>query len=101
MKLNKRLITGIGGGILAVVVIILITAASAKKKEAAKHETEKKLAHQQSPRPVRFEKVKATAKQTAPFPRSCKCIGRDGAFVPCGRPAYRSECETRRARERG
>jgi multidrug efflux system membrane fusion protein len=59
MKLNKRLITGIGGGILAVVVIILITAASAKKKEAAKHETEKKLAHQQSPRPVRFEKVKA------------------------------------------
>jgi membrane fusion protein, multidrug efflux system len=62
MKLNKRLITGIGGGVLAIVVIVIVSAAGAKKKEAAKHEVEKKMAHEQSPRPVRFEKVTAQAR---------------------------------------
>ncbi|MDF7822857.1 efflux RND transporter periplasmic adaptor subunit [Pontiellaceae bacterium B12227] len=60
MKLNKRLITGIGGVVLAVAVIILVSAAGAKKKEAAKHETEKKMEHNRSPRPVRFEKVQSS-----------------------------------------
>ncbi len=57
MKLNKQMITGIGGGILAVVVMVLITARGAKKKEAARHETEQKVERNTSARPVRFEKV--------------------------------------------
>jgi RND family efflux transporter MFP subunit len=59
MKLNKKLITGISGGILAVVVIVLISAAGARKKEAAKHENAAKMALKNAPRPVRFEKVTA------------------------------------------
>jgi RND family efflux transporter MFP subunit len=59
MKLNKKLITGIGGGILAVAVIVLVSAAGAKKKEAAKHENEAKMDFKNAPRPVRFERVKA------------------------------------------
>ena len=60
MKLNKKIITGIGGGVLAVIVIALISAAGAKKKEAAKHEIEARMAHNESPRPVRFEKLKTS-----------------------------------------
>jgi RND family efflux transporter MFP subunit len=59
MKMNKRLIAGIGGGILLVTVIILISAAGAKKKEAAKQDREAKMDRNLSPRPVRFETVRA------------------------------------------
>ncbi len=59
MKMNKRLITGIGGGVLAIAVIILVSATGARKKEAAKHESEKKMERNLAPRPVRFETVQA------------------------------------------
>lgn len=59
MKLNKKLITGIGGGLLLFVVVIVISGASAKRKEAEKHTIEVKMAHETEPRPVRLEKVKA------------------------------------------
>jgi RND family efflux transporter MFP subunit len=59
MKLNKQMITGIGGGVLAVVVIVLISAAGARKKEAAKHLTQKKMEQSNAARPVRFETVQA------------------------------------------
>jgi len=59
MKMNKRIITGIGGGVLAIAVVILISATGVKKKEAAKHESETKMERNRSPRPVRLEKVQA------------------------------------------
>lgn len=60
MKMNKRLITGIGGGILVVAVIILISVTGAKKKETAKYEIENKMERNLSPRPVRLETVRAS-----------------------------------------
>ncbi|MDF7809279.1 efflux RND transporter periplasmic adaptor subunit [Pontiellaceae bacterium B12219] len=59
MKLNKKLITGIFGGILALVVIVLISAAGARKKEKSKHVSAAKLEQNSAPRAVRFEEVKA------------------------------------------
>ncbi|MCF7849401.1 MAG: efflux RND transporter periplasmic adaptor subunit [Kiritimatiellales bacterium] len=59
MKLNKNIVTGVGGGVLAVAVVVLISVSSAKKREAAKHEMETKMAQQSAPRPVRFERVRA------------------------------------------
>ncbi len=59
MKLNKKLITGLGGGLLAVVVIAVLGVASAERKAAEKHAVEVKLAKENAPRPVRYEKVKA------------------------------------------
>ncbi|VGO12901.1 Macrolide export protein MacA [Pontiella desulfatans] len=60
MKLNKQMITGVGGGLLALAVIVLVSAAGAKKKEAAKHENEGRMAFNNTPRPVRYETVAAS-----------------------------------------
>lgn len=59
MKLNKQLITGIGGGIVLLAVVIVIAGNRAKKSEAARHAVATKIAQQQAPRPVRFERVQA------------------------------------------
>lgn len=59
MKLNKRLVTGIGGAILAIIVIVVLAGASTKKKEKNWYEEKSKKALMSSPRPVRCETVKA------------------------------------------
>lgn len=59
MKLNKKIITGIGGAVLAIVLIVVVTVAGAKKREAVKHETAAKMERQHAPRPVRLEQVKS------------------------------------------
>ncbi|MDZ8118804.1 efflux RND transporter periplasmic adaptor subunit [Pontiella agarivorans] len=59
MKLNKKLITGIGGVVLLLILVVLIGVASAERKMAEKHAVEVKLAEENAPRPVRCEKVKA------------------------------------------
>ncbi|QBG48839.1 efflux RND transporter periplasmic adaptor subunit [Verrucomicrobia bacterium S94] len=59
MKLNKKLITGIGGGVLALVVIALIAASAVRRREVARHNDEVKMQHQNTARPVRCEQVKA------------------------------------------
>ncbi|WP_372795408.1 efflux RND transporter periplasmic adaptor subunit [Pontiella sp.] len=59
MKLNKKWITGLGAAVLAIVVIAIISGASARRKEAAKHNVEVRMTHENAPRPIRYEEVRA------------------------------------------
>lgn len=61
MKLNKKLVTGIGGGVLLIVVIAAVSMAAGKRKEAGRHAVKVKMGHENTPRPIRFERVKAEA----------------------------------------
>lgn len=69
MKLNKQLITGIGGGVVLLVVVIVIAGSRAKKSANLQYVMETKLAKQQAPRPVQFERVQARAtEKTRSYP---------------------------------
>jgi len=58
MKLNKRLITGLIGGVLVLAVVGVLISGAAKKR-AAQAEADMKIALQNSPRPVKTEWVEA------------------------------------------
>ena len=87
MKLNKRFITGISGGVLAVGIIVIISATGVKKKEAAQHESDAKMAQKNAARPVRYEKVKACrlAKQRS-FPGTVKASEESALSFRVGGP---------------
>ncbi|MDF7798881.1 efflux RND transporter periplasmic adaptor subunit [Pontiellaceae bacterium B1224] len=87
MKLNKKLITGICGGVLAIAVIVLISAAGARKKEAAKHVSAAKLAQNSAPRSVRFEEVKAQPRsKPRSFPGTVKASEESALSFRVGGP---------------
>lgn len=56
MELNKRLVTGIGGGVVVLAVAGILISGAAKKR-AARAVADSKIAAQNSPRPVRTERV--------------------------------------------
>ena len=57
MKLNKKMITGVGGGIIVVAAIVALSATGAKKKAVAEHKAAEKMEHKESARPVPCETV--------------------------------------------
>ncbi len=86
MKLNKRLITGLIGGVLVLAVAGVLISGAAKKR-AAQAEADTKIALQNSPRPVKTERVQAlTADKRRSYPGIVKAADESALSFRVGGP---------------
>jgi RND family efflux transporter MFP subunit len=85
--MNKKIISGIGGGIIALVTVVVLSVSGAKKQNAEKLETERILAQKNEPRPVRFEAVNAVPlKQEHSYPGTVKASEESALSFRIGGP---------------